>query len=130
MTTGQRNNFEAAVAYILPNDTLSDRQNNSSKRNQSHIFDTSVQGQFFGSKFGIGKTGVQFKSHKNHKYNDLNYYQKKDTEEWHEERKKKGVVFKRKKNNNNGGGPYKKQKAVAAVIENKFEEHLYNKVQE
>ena len=62
-TTGKRNSFESSVAYILPKDPVEKRHNKPNRSNWHHISDTSAQYQGFGSKVGIGKTGVKFIYH-------------------------------------------------------------------
>ena len=59
-TTGKCNNFEYAVAYILPKDPLAKRRNKYNNHNQAHIYDTSAQGQGFGYKVGVINTGVHY----------------------------------------------------------------------
>ena len=69
--TGKRNNFENAVAYILPKDpVLKRRSTKNNKRTQAQISDTNATG--FGSKTGIGKTGVHLRLHENPEYIKLN----------------------------------------------------------
>ena len=55
--TGKRNNFENAVAYILPKKTVLKRRSTENNTiSQAQISDTNATG--FGSKTGICKTGV------------------------------------------------------------------------
>ena len=68
---GKRNNFENAVAYILPKDpVLKRRTNENNKRKQAQISDTTATG--FGGKNGIGKTGVYLCWHDKPEYKQLN----------------------------------------------------------
>ena len=60
VTTGNCKNFESTVVCLLPKYLVAKYRNNSNKRNQSHISDTSSQVQCFGSKVGIENTGVSF----------------------------------------------------------------------
>ena len=60
--TGKRNKFENAVAYIIKKDpVLKRRSTKNNKRTQAQISDTNAIG--FGSKTGIGKTGVHLSWH-------------------------------------------------------------------
>ena len=120
-TTWKRNNFESAVTYIIPKDPVATFRNNSNKRNQALISDTSAQGQDIGSKVGIGYTGAHFRYHKNSKNHDINNYHNKDIGYWRKERRKQVVVFKINNNNRIDGFPYKNQKAMDNTIENKVE---------
>ena len=115
--TGKRNNFGNDVAYTLPKDpVLKRRSTKNNKRTQAQISDTNATG--FGSRTGIGKTGVHLCWHEKPEYMKLNKDQKQEL--WNQ----------RKATKDAGGdvGPknsYKKaKKAMAAAIDKQVDEHL------
>ena len=121
--TGKRNNFENAVAYILPKKTVLKRR--STKNNtisQAQISDTNATG--FGSKTGIRKTGVHLRWHEKSEYMKLNKDQKQELWNWLKATKYAwgGVGS---KNSNK-----KAKKEMAAAIDKKVDEHLAAKEEE
>ena len=120
---GKRNNFENAVAYILPKDPVLKRKSNeSNKRTQAQISDTNATG--FGTKSGIGKTGVHLRWHDKPEYKTLNKDQRKELWQWRKDMEDKGIDV-------GGKNPNKKsKKAMAAAIDRKVDEHLAAKEKE
>ena len=79
--TGKIINFDNSVAYIIPKDpVLKRRSTENNKRTQAQISDTNATG--FGSKTGIGKTGVHLCWHEKPEYMKLNKDQKQELWNW------------------------------------------------
>ena len=113
--------YEAAVAYLLPKDPVVKRKHQEGKRTSGEISDTKAEVADFGSKPGIGKTGVHLRYHNKVDYKNLNKEQQDELREW------------RKKNPQPGGGgksdaAKKRQKtekkAMAAAIKKGVEKEL------
>ena len=120
---GKRNNFENAVAYILPKDPVLQRKSNeSNKRTQAQISDTNATS--FGTKSGMGKTGVHLRWHDKPEYKTLNKDQREELWQWRKDMKDKGIEV----GNNNSNK--KSKKAMAAAIDRKVNEHLAAKEKE
>ena len=94
--TGKRNDFEAAVSYLLPKDPVVKRKE-APKRGIAHISDTTADPE---SKDGIGKSGVHLRWHSLESYSELNTEQKEELYEWRLKNGKKGT----KKTNNSPSG--------------------------
>jgi hypothetical protein len=118
---GKRGDFEAAVAYMLPKDPVVKRKQQDGKRPASEISDVKAELADFGSKPGIGKTGVHLRYHNNTDYKKLSKPQQDELREW------------RKQDPENRSGdkksPTKKQfiksdKAMAASIKKGMEKAL------
>lgn len=109
--TGKRNNFERAASYLLPSCPVAKKRvQNNSKRSQNEISSTAADVSAvagFGSKPGIGKSGVHFRYHNKDEYKTLTKDQKLELKEWREKNggKKKG-----------GGNSALSKKQVAAMI--------------
>jgi hypothetical protein len=118
---GKRGDFEAAVAYLLPKDPVVKRKQDSSKRSVGEISDTTADVSGFGTKEGIGKTGVHLRYHKNAEYNNLTKPQQQELREWRaKDPKSRGKPGK-------GDDPSKKlktDKQIAAAIKKGIETSL------
>ena len=115
--TGKRNNFENAVAYILPKDpVLKIRSTKSNKRKQAQISDTNATG--FGSKTGICKTGFHIRWHENPEYMKLNKDHNQELWNWQKVTKDSGGDVGPKNSNKNA------KKVMAAAIGKKVDEHM------
>ena len=79
---GKRGEFEAAVAYLLPKDPVVKRKQTDGKRLAGEISDTSATVGDFGTKPGIGKTGVHLRYHSNPEYFKLKPDQRQELREW------------------------------------------------
>ena len=79
---GKRGDFEAAVAYLLPKDPVVKRKHVEGKRTSGEISDTRAEVADFGSKPGIGKTGVHLRYHNKNDYNNLSKDQREELREW------------------------------------------------
>lgn len=122
---GMRNNFEAAVAHLMPYDPVAKKRSN--KRGGGEISDvdvSSITGN--ATKPSIGETGVHFRYYKKPEYKKLTEEQKDELREW---RKANPDSHKRK----NGGkgskqGQSKKarftKKQVAAMVAEQVEQRL------
>ena len=85
----KRNDFELAVAYILPKDPVLKRKSNeNNKRLQAHISDTNAT--YFDSKNGIGTSGVHLRWHANPEYKKFIQDHKKEICQWRKEHEVKG----------------------------------------
>ena len=123
---GKRNDFELAVAYILPSDPVARKRSTGSQRGGAEISavggnDAGSGGKGFGGKSGIGTTGVHLRWHTANEFKKLSKKQKRGLFEW---RKTQG--------GKDGGGAsgkanirQKRQKeAIAAAVEEKLQEKL------
>jgi hypothetical protein len=86
---GMRGDFEAMVAHILPYCPVSKKRTAGSKRGHADISVTFAEGDTaeissFGSKSGVGKTGVHLRFHKHKEYQQLNPEQKSELKDWRE----------------------------------------------
>jgi hypothetical protein len=78
--TGMRNNFESAVAHLLPYDPVAKRTATSAGTKRGTAYISSVEGDdpttTQAPKVSIGKTGVHFRFHTPKEYSKLNDEQK------------------------------------------------------
>ena len=130
---GKRGDFEAAVAYLLPKDPVVKKRNlsheNGGKRASADISDVSsgkAEVADFGSKPGIGKTGVHLRYHQTADYKLLSKPQQDELREWRL-RKKGGGDPKAKAS---GSKKFRTDKAIAAAINKGIEEKLAAKEKE
>ena len=80
--SGKKYIFEATDTHLLPYDPLA-KKITSNKRRSSEISDTSkVEVSSFGTKDGIGKTGVYHQYHNPPEYDTLSKDQKEELCEW------------------------------------------------
>jgi len=106
---GKRHNFEDTASYLLPKDPVAARQRNENDKRPAadisgvEIGDSTRNVSAFGSKPGIGKTGVHLRYHENEEYETLKDDQKKELREWRDLERSKGRTFKSAK-----GGKKKK----------------------
>jgi hypothetical protein len=84
--TGKRNSFESTASYLLPYDPVARKRQLTGKRDHdATISDVSVEvSAGFGSKPGIGKSGVHLRYHTKAEYSKLSSDQKLDLKEWRE----------------------------------------------
>ena len=122
---GKRNDFELAVAYILPSDPVARKRTITNKRGAAEISalggaSNDKNGAGFGDKPGIGSTGVHLRWHSPKEFKQLSKKQKRELFEWRktQESDEPGDSKKGKKR-------AKAQKeAIAAAVEKKVEEKL------
>ena len=118
--TGMRNNFESAVAHLLPYDPVAKRNATSAgtKRGTANISSveedepTTTQT----TKPSIGRTGVHFRFHTAKEYRELTDEQKNELREWRDNNPKAKKA--------RGGGKRKrsaktKMKSVASIVNKK-----------
>ena len=82
---GKRNDFETAVAYLLPKDPVVRKRVQGNKRNVNEISETDgdkVEISSSSLKPGIGKTGVHLRWHKREEFRKLSKEQRKELVEW------------------------------------------------
>lgn len=115
---GKRNDFEAAVAYLLPNDPVDRKKKGAGKRTGAEISSTEVGS--FGSKKGIGMTGVHLRWHKPSEFKKLSEEQKEELFQW---RKNKGKD-KAEKNSKKKVKIYEEETDVSALISKQLDEKL------
>jgi hypothetical protein len=106
---GMRNNFESAVAHLLPYDPVAKKRAQGTKRDQTLISDTTAGvadvADAAAKKPSIGKTGVHLRFHTKEEYAKLTPAQKSELYEWRgahpDERRpgKKGSKGKRQRGN-------------------------------
>jgi hypothetical protein len=86
---GMRGDFELMVAHILPYCPVSKKRTTGTKRGHADISVTFAEGDSaeissFGSKSGVGKTGVHLRFHKHKEYQGLTPEQKSELKDWRE----------------------------------------------
>jgi hypothetical protein len=127
--TGKRNDFELAATHLLPYDPVAKKRTGSHKRGAGDISDTTgADISSFGTKEGIGKSGVHLRYHKDDEYATLNRDQMDELREWRltpegkKQSKRKGG-----KSHKKGGGDFKRQKreqGIAASVNKQVEKRL------
>ena len=134
---GKRNNFEAAVAYLLPYDPVAKKRNQATKRtaDEANVGDVTADvgatDAGFGTKPGLGKTGVHLRYYEEAEYKKLPKAQQEELRQWRIEQRKKGVSFGKKgkrdskKYGSNGGGGLSK-KEVASVVSEEMKKLLHD----
>ena len=112
--TGKRNDFEAAVAFLLPTDPVAKKRNAGAKQGNAQISDTTADVAAFGAKPGIGKTGVALRYHKHKEFHALTPEQRDELVAWQKARKDPS---KGKKKRNSDRSPSKlTEKSIAAAV--------------
>jgi hypothetical protein len=82
--TGKRNNFEKMASYIVPYDPVTKKRQTGGGGKQISTI-SAAEGEEtsgFGSKQGIGKTGVHLRYYTNEEYEDLPTDQRDELREW------------------------------------------------
>jgi len=124
---GKRNDFEKAVAYLLPKDPVARKiAKGPNKRGVSKISDLNSSNGNDGNgnlEKGIGKTGVHLCWHSAKSFRQLTTEQKKELMEWRKNNKNDPTAQNPKKE---GGSKKKKTRKdkIAAAVEKKFAEKL------
>lgn len=113
---GKRNDFEATASHLLPYDPVAKRRAAGGKRGAAQISDTTADIAAFGTKQGIGKSGVHLRYHKPSEYKKLTKEQKDELREW-------------RANNNppkkdNSNKRQKREKAIAAAVNKEVEKRM------
>ena len=117
---GMRNDFEQSAAHLLPYDLVAKKHAaGSSKRGSTEVLAVSYEATdvaAFGTKPGIGKSGVHFCYYDKSEYSKLTKEQKTELCEW---RSKGGAEWGRSDTRTKKA---KFEKAVAAAVEKKISE--------
>ena len=114
---GKRNDFESTAAFLLPYDPVA-KKRRSQKRTNVEISDsTSVEVAAFGSKPGIGKTGVHLRYHTPEEYNKLSKKQKEELRQWR-------LQSKKGKSQEKKGKTGMTEKSIAAAVAKEVEKHI------
>jgi hypothetical protein len=131
--TGKRSDFEACATHLLPYDPVAKKRTTSNKRGAGEISDATaafnrVEISSFGTKEGIGKTGVHLRYHKSEEYSTLSSDQMDELREWRKSPEgKKQSKRKAGKRDNSKGGDFKRvkrDKAMAASVNKQVEKRL------
>ena len=121
--TGMRNDFEAAATHLLPYDPVQKKRADTGKRAAVDISDTTGEEaniSAFGTKKGIGSSGVHLRYHSPDDYKKLSKEEKDDLREWRKTTGSTGKGGKDKKKPKR----YDSEKAIASAVEKKFTEKL------
>ena len=114
VVNGMRNNFDAAVTFLLPTDPIRMKQKSGAEK-RPIVEIASVE-----MKQVIGTTGVELRYHVSSEYFQLKYDQKKELKEWRETAAGKAAMAKdqKSKTNKKGKGESNKQlcKTVASIL--------------
>jgi hypothetical protein len=118
---GKRHDFEATASYLLPYCPVAKKRNqsNNGKRNHGEINDVTAEisaADGFGTKPGIGKTGVHLRYHSTAEYSALDSDQRKELHDWRASQKKKGKGGKSNKAKVATASKSLTKKQVAAMI--------------
>ena len=118
---GMRNDFEQSAAHLLPYDPVAKKHAaGSSKRGSAEVLAVSFETTdvaAFGTKPGIGKSGVHFRYYDKSEYSKLMKEQKTELCEWRKGGAEQGRSDARTKK-------AKFKKAVAAAVEKKISEQV------
>ena len=118
---GMRNDFEQSAAHLLPYDPVAKKHaTGSSKRGSAEVSAVSFETTdvaAFGTKPGIGKSGVHFRYYDKSEYSKLTKEQKTELHEWRKGGAEQGRSDARTKK-------AKFEKAVAAAVEKKISEQV------
>jgi hypothetical protein len=134
---GLRNDFEASATHLLPYDPVQKKRSDHAggKRGAADISDMTAEEanvSSFGTKTGIGSTGVALRYHTNAEYKELPRNQKDELREWRNGQPKgSGFSGKSGKSGANFSGKSAKKfktnntaKAIAAAVEKKVAEKM------
>ena len=137
--TGKRHNFEATAAYLLPYDPVALKRsasNNKRSYDEANIsnVDAEVGGTDagFGTKKGMGKTGVHLRYYKSQDYAKLPQDQKDELREWRKEERQKGTSFGSSKKDKSSGSAKKSNnksfssKDISSAVCSSIDKHLKN----
>ena len=135
---GKRNDFELAVAALLPKDPVARKRELATKRGISAISsEANAEISGFGDKPGIGKTGVHLRWHTKKEFKRLTQEQMKELMKWRESKLSSDPNYdpKEMKENKKGGGDKKKKtkqekKALAAAIDKRVNDKLEEKMKQ
>ena len=124
---GKRNDFETAVAYLLPKDPVVQKRVQGNKRNVNEISETDVDKVEISSlslKPGIGKTGVHLRWHKREEFYKLSKEQRKELVEWRAKEKEKEGNDGKKGPGKDKINKKKREASIAAAVDKRIDEKL------
>ena len=135
---GKRNDFELAVAALLPKDPVARKREFANKRGISAISsDANVEISAFGNKPGIGKSGVHLRWHSKKEFKKLTQDQMKELMKWREHKLSQDSNYdpkSEKGSKKESGGDKrrtkKEKKAFAAAVEKQVNNKLEAKLKE
>ena len=135
---GKRNDFELAVAALLPKDPVARKRELANKRGISAISsDANAEISAFGDKPGIGKTGVHLRWHSKKEFKKLTQDQMKELMKWREHKLSQDSNYdpkSEKGSKKESGGDKrrskKEKKAFAAAVEKQVNNKLEAKLKE
>ena len=124
---GKRNDFELAVAYLLPECPVARTKKGAGKRTNAEISevevgsvgDSEVEVGSFGEKKGIGKTGVHLRWHKISEFKKLSDEQKEELFQWRKSKSEEKKKTTKKKAKVDGDDV-----DVSAIISKQLDEKL------
>lgn len=116
---GKRNDFEATAAYLLPYDPVAKKRNINNKRADRDAIVSDVSAEVsagFGSKPGLGKTGVHLRYYTKDEYSKLTDEQKAELREWRSKKGAKGTAKGTKKKSGKTSDAKDSKKGMVAAI--------------
>ena len=125
---GKRNNFESAVAYLLPKDPVVRKRVQGNKRSVTEI--SEVTGEVIeisSMRPGIGKTGVHLRWYKGEEFRKLSKEQRTELVEWRaktKEKKSKGNTEDGDKRSKTKENKKMREAAISAAVDKRIEEKL------
>jgi hypothetical protein len=126
--TGKQGDFKAAATHLLLHDPVAKKRTSNHKRGAGEISDiTGADISSFGTKEGIGKTGVHLRYHKSEEYSTLSSDQMDELREWRKSLEGRKQSKRKGKRDNSKGGDIKRvkrEKAMAASITKQVEKKL------
>ena len=139
--SGKRVDFEAAVAFLLPSCPISRKRQKTTKTNVvgvSEISATTGGNSSFGSKSGIGETGVHFRYYQPAEFKKLTPEQIAELKQWRSSSEGKATIAKNKteytrKKRKNGGkesGNSRKRSKKGADISSAVEKEIARRIAE
>jgi hypothetical protein len=126
--TGKRNNFEAAASHLLLYNPVAKKRTSGQKRGSGEISEPTGEILSFGTKEGIGHTGVHLRYHKPEEYVTLSKEQTDELQAWRmtPEGKKTSKRSKGKEKGQKKASDFKrvKREAMAASVNKQVEKRL------
>ena len=122
---GLRNNFEAAASHLLPYDPVLLKR--TAKRDSGDISSTATEQasiSAFGTKKGIGKSGVHLRYHNAEEYKALSKEEKAELREWREKKKGSEPGSAAKKKQKASQEKASNEKAIASAVTKQVAEQL------
>ena len=127
---GKRNNFELTASYLLPYDPVAKKRTAGQKRDREAdvgdvTADVGSTSKGFGTKSGVGKTGVHLRYHTHAEYQKLSSEERTELREWRESQKEKGgKTGKTKKQGNDVKSGKRLSKTEISAISKQVAKHI------